>query len=176
MEFQLPSLNQWFQITKVLTKKEKAILIFFLVLFLGSASFLFRSFYLHRTILAPAVGGVFKEGVVGQPKFINPIYLASNDVDRDLTELIYSGLMKYNLKGEIVPDLAKTSPVIKEGGRVIEVYLRDDAFFHDGEKVKPEDVIFTIKTIQNPESKSPIRANWLGVKVEKISKSFIFRV
>ncbi|MCD6528428.1 peptidoglycan-binding protein [bacterium] len=173
MEFQLPSLNQWFQITKVLTKKEKAILIFFLVLFLGSASFLFRSFYLHRTILAPAVGGVFKEGVVGQPKFINPIYLASNDVDRDLTELIYSGLMKYNLKGEIVPDLAKTSPVIKEGGRVIEVYLRDDAFFHDGEKVKPEDVIFTIKTIQNPESKSPIRANWLGVKVEKISKNGI---
>ena len=168
---QLPSLNQWRQIGKVLTWQEKVILISLFVLFLGSASFLLYFFYLQHTVVVPAVGGTFKEGVVGQPNFINPIYLASNDVDRDLVELIYSGLMKYNSKGEIVPDLAKDYPVIKEGERVFEVYLKDNALFHDGEKVKAEDVVFTIKTIQNPDFKSPLRANWLGVEVEKISEN-----
>ena len=168
-KYRLPTVNQWLQLPKILSKKEKYFLIFFLSLFIGSLSFLSISFYQDNTQMCPAHGGIYREGVVGQPRFINPIYAASNDVDKDLTGLIFSGLMKYNSNGEIIPDIAKEPPTIKEDGTIYEVYLRDDVFFHDMKKLTADDIVFTVNTIQNPDFKSPIRANWLGVKIEKIS-------
>jgi ABC-type transport system substrate-binding protein len=106
--------------------------------------------------------------MVGQPRFINPVYAISNDIDRDITNLVYSGLMKYDIEGKIVPDLIQDYQ-IKEGGKVYEIYLRKDVLFHDGEKLTADDVIFTIKTIQNPDFKSPLRTKWLGVEVKKIA-------
>ncbi len=125
-------------------------------------------FYFKNTSIVPAFGGILKEGVVGQPRFINPIYADSNDVDKDLVNLIFSGLMKYGKDGKIEEDIAK-SYEIKEGGRVYIVNLKKSVFFHDGKKLTADDVIFTIKTIQNPDFKSPLLAKWLGVEVEKLS-------
>jgi len=163
-----PSRHQWQCLFKVLTKKEKIIFFSLLFLFLGGLIFLVLNFYLKNTEVQPAKGGVFIEGVIGQPRFINPIYSPASDVDRDMVELIFSGLMKYDSQGQIVPDLAE-SYEIKEDGRVYEVNLRSQIFWQDGQPLTADDVVFTIKTIQNPDYKSPQRAIWLGVEVEKIS-------
>lgn len=162
-----PNLSQWLRIFELLTKKEKIAFLIFFILFLGSSLLLITDFYYKNTEIQPDFGGNYIEGVVGLPRFINPIYAASNDVDLDLIELIFSGLMKYNPEGEIVPDLIQDFE-IKEEGKVYEVYLKENIFWQDGKKLTAEDVIFTIQTIQNPDYKSPLRANWLGVKVEKI--------
>ncbi|MDP3991080.1 MAG: peptide ABC transporter substrate-binding protein [Candidatus Nealsonbacteria bacterium] len=154
-----PSKKQWVQVFKVLNKKERAVFLFFIVLFLGSSLFLVVNFYLKNTETAPAKGGNYIEGVVGNPRFINPIYAQSSDVDRDLVEVIFSSL---------VPDLAETVE-IKDGGETYEIHLKENVFWHDNEKLTADDVIFTIKTIQNPDYKSPLRANYLGVEVEKIN-------
>ena len=122
--------------------------------------------------MAPAFGGVYREGLVGQPRFINPIYLSTQDVDRDLVEVLFSGLMKYNEKGELVEDLA-ASFEIKEDGKVFEVLLRDNIFWHDGEPLTSGDVIFTIDLIQDPQYQSPLRIKWFGVRTEKISEKGI---
>lgn len=168
-----PSKSQWWQFFKsphqILTKEEKIIFGGFLFLALVSGFFLLVNFYFENTKIVPALGGKFVEGVFGHPRFINPIYAEASDVDRDLVELIFSGLMKYNSEGEIVPDLAKNYKIL-EGGKVYEFELREDAFWQDGKKVKTDDVVFTIKTIQNPEIKSPLLPNWLGVEVEKIDE------
>ncbi len=166
----LPSFSQWLVLPEILTKKEKTALICFTVLFFASSFFLALNFYFKNTEIKPAPGGEYSEGVIGHPRYINPIYAAANDVDRDLTELIFSGLMKYNANGEIVPDLAEKCD-IKEEGKIFELTLKENIFWHDNEKFIVDDVIFTVKTIQNPDSKSPLRANWLGVKVEKIDDS-----
>ncbi|MFH1582271.1 MAG: ABC transporter substrate-binding protein [bacterium] len=165
----LPSKNQWRQFLKILSKKErKAFFVFFLM---AAVSFIIlsSSFYLSHTERAPAQGGNYTEGIVGSPRFINPVYAAAFDVDRDLTELIYSGLMKYDGNGNIVLDLAESYEVL-EGGMLFEFHLKETFFWSDGKPLTAEDVLFTIKTIQNPSIKSPVRANWLGVKVEKISE------
>lgn len=81
-------------------------------------------------------------------------------------------MVKYNGEGEIVPDLAKNFEN-KDEGKTYEFYLKDNIFWHDGKKLTPEDVIFTIKTIQNPDYKSPLRANWLGVEVEEIGENSV---
>jgi len=167
-----PALFQWRQIFNLLTKKEKIALIIFFILFLTSSTFLGFDFYFKNTQIKPAPGGTYIEGIIGQPRFINPIYASANDVDRDLTELIFSGLMKYNQSGKVVLDLAKDYK-IKEDGKVYEFFLKENILWHDGETLSADDVIFTIKTIQNPDYKSPEIANWIGVEVEKISKSAV---
>jgi len=166
-----PSRNQWFQFLKILSKKEKILFFFFFFLSLMSITFLLVNFYFQNTEIKPAPEGIFTEGVVGPPQYINPIYSPLNDVDQDLTELLFSGLMKYDGKGEIVSDLADCQ--VQEGGKIYECNLKENIFWHDGKKLTVDDVIFTIKIIQDPEYNSPLRANWLGVEIERISDSAI---
>lgn len=70
----LPSFSQWKQTFKVLKKKEKIALLICFLLAISSLGFLIINFYLHNTEIAPDLGGTHVEGVVGQPRFINPIY------------------------------------------------------------------------------------------------------
>ena len=164
----LPSFNQWKQIFKVLKKNEKITLLICFLLAIGSLFFLISNFYLSNTKIAPSVGGNYKEGLVGQPRFINPIYGETNDIDRSLIQLVFSGLMTYDKDGKIVKDLAD-SYKISDDGKTYEFKLKDNIFWHDGEPLTADDIIFTIKTIQNSDYKSPLRANWIDVEVEKIS-------
>jgi len=110
---------------------------------------------------------------VGQPRFINPIYGETNDVDRTLIDLIYSGLMTYDKDGKIVNDLVK-SYKLSEDGKTYTFQLKDNLYWQDGTKLTADDVIYTIKTIQNSDYKSPLRASWLNVGAEKLSaQSFV---
>ena len=171
-KIRFPSFSQWKRIFKILHKKEKTTLLVLLVLALGSSIFLITNFYLTHTKVVAAAGGSYKEGVVGQPRFLNPIYGETNDVDRDLIELIYSGLMSYDNNGNPVKDLVSDYE-ISEDGKNYEFKLKDNIFWHDAKPLTSEDVVFTIKTIQNSDYKSPLRANWLEVETEIISdKSF----
>ncbi len=115
----------------------------------------------------PDRGGTLREGIVGTPRFINPL-LAVTAADRDLAALVYAGIMTINTNGELVPDLAE-SVTISEDGRVYTVVLRDHITFHDGEPLTTDDVIFTVTRAQDPSLKSPLRASWEGVSTERLS-------
>jgi len=169
----LPKFSQWKQIFKILKGTERIIFLVFVVLAILSATFLAVDFYINSTKLIPTYGGSYTEGVVGQPRFINPIYGETNDVDRTLIDLIYSGLMTYDKDGKIVNDLVKNY-TLSDDGRTYTFELKDNLYWQDGTPLTVDDVIYTIKTIQNSDYKSPLRANWLRVSAEKISnKSFV---
>lgn len=163
-----PSFSQWKQIFKVLTKKERIALLIFFVVSVVSLSFLSTSFYINNTLVAPAYGGAYTEGVVGQPRFINPLYGETNDVDRTLIDLVFSGLMAYDKDGNLIKDLAE-SYEISDDGKTYTFILKNNVLWHDRKPLTADDVLFTIKTIQNSDYKSPLRANWIDVAVEKIS-------
>ena len=167
-----PKVSQWKQLFKILKGTER---IFFLVLALlavSSAIYLALDFYINNTRSTPAFGGTYTEGAVGQPRFINPIYGETNDIDRTLIDLVYSGLMTYDKDGRITNDLVKNYQ-ISEDGKIYTFRLKDNLYWQDGIALTADDVIYTIKTIQNSDYKSPLRANWLNVDAEKISdKSF----
>lgn len=125
--------------------------------------------YHQKTKAVPSSGGVYSEGLIGQPRYINPLLAPYNDVDRDLSGLIFSGLLKYNCQGELIPDLAENYR-ISEDGKTYEVFLRKNLKWHDNEPLDADDVIYTIETIQDPAFNSPLRINWQGVNLEKIDQ------
>jgi ABC-type transport system substrate-binding protein len=168
----LPSFSQWKQLFKILKGTERTFFLVLTVLALVSATYLATNFYINSTKIAPAYSGTYTEGIVGQPRFVNPIYGETNDVDRTLIDLIYSGLMAYDKDGKIVNDLVEGYQ-LSEDGKTYTFNLKDNLYWQDGMPLTSDDVIYTIKIIQNSEYKSPLRANWLDVDAEKISdKSF----
>jgi len=167
-----PKLSQWKQLFKILKGTERIFFLVLIILACSSATYLATNFYINNTKTAPAYGGTYTEGIVGQPRFINPIYGETNDVDRALIDLIYSGLMTYDKDGKIANDLVK-SYQISDDGRTYTFQLKDNLYWQDGIPLTADDIIYTINTIQNSDYKSPLRANWLDVDAEKISdKSF----
>jgi len=119
-------------------------------------------------VLVPAYGGSLVEGEVGSPQFINPL-LAISDADRDLSVLVYAGLMGLSGTGELVPVLAE-SYTISEGGKTYTFTLRKDAKFSDGTPVSADDVAFTVGKAQNVALKSPKYADWSGVSVKVVDQ------
>ena len=116
----------------------------------------------------PSSGGTIVEGIVGTPRFVNPV-LAITRADHDMVALIYSGLLKLDAQGNLVPDLAE-SIEISEDGRTYHITLKKDIEFHNGNSFMTRDVAYTIALIQNPDLKSPLRGNWDGVLVEELGE------
>ncbi len=114
--------------------------------------------------VVPAHGGSLTEGVVGSPRFVNPL-LALSDTDRDLVELTFAGLMGVDKEGNLIPELAE-SYTLSEDGLTYTFIIKETATFHDGEPVTAEDIAFTVSKLQDPLIKSPKLANWLGVRTE----------
>jgi len=168
----LPSSGQYRRIFEVLNHKEKNIFLALGLISIISLIILGTSLYFRTTIIKPAIGGTLIEGVIGQPRFINPILASANDVDRDLSELVFAGLMKYSDNGEIIPELA-SGYEIKDNGKTWEISLKENLVFQDGSPLTAEDVIFTVETIQDPEYKSPLRPSWLGVETEMVSDTIV---
>jgi peptide/nickel transport system substrate-binding protein len=116
----------------------------------------------------PVSGGTYVEGIVGIPRFVNPV-LAVTRADQDMSALLYRGLMKINTEGILVPDLAE-SVTVSDDGRTYNVIMRRNLRFDDNTPLTARDVAFTIGLIQNADLKSPLRGNWSGVTVEEISE------
>ena len=172
----LPSTRQWSQFFSVLSKKQRRMYVLFFVLFVISSVYLLFYYYHANTSVYPDFGGLYKEGLIGQPRFVNPLYLSDNDSDRDLVEILFSSLLKHNENGEIVNDLAKEYSIENNGKDYI-FQIHQDIVWHDGRPLTAEDIVFTIELVQSPQYKSPLRVEWLGVRIEeKGERDIIFRL
>lgn len=117
-------------------------------------------------VSVPANGGTLTEGVVGTPRFVNPL-LAISDTDRDLTALTYAGLMGHDADGALVPILASGYEE-SDDGKTYTFRLRANAKFSDGTPVTADDVVYTVTKAQDPGLKSPALANWANIRAEAV--------
>lgn len=155
------------------TKKQSVIFLSLVVLSIILVVILLAKINSTFMVSVPVSGGTITEGIIGVPTLVNPVG-AITDADKDLTALVYSGLMRKDEYGEIIPDLA-SSYEISPDGKNYTFILKDDARFHDGEKVTADDVVFTIEKIKDPIVKSPRRMSWDGVSVYKTDdKTVVF--
>lgn len=169
-EFRIKGGDRILNLIKHFSATERVIFAFFVVI--AGISALTLAWKLNSLFLSPipASGGSLIEGVVGLPRSINPV-LAITDVDRDLSTLIYSGLMKYD-HGTLVGDLAKTYSV-SDDGLVYTFTLKDNIRFHDGVPLTTDDIEFTVHEVQDANLKSSRRADWANVTVKKVSETEI---
>lgn len=167
----MPFKNRIRLLPKVLSLTERYVVLGLVLLFVGSIIAIPLTTYYHYTEALPANGGSFTEGIIGEPRLVNPLLSQTSDADRDMATLIFSSLYRYNGQGKLTPDLAKTMPEVTSDGLSYSITLRDNALWHDGVPVTADDVVFTIQTAQNSSYGIPstIRSNWEGVTVERVS-------
>jgi ABC-type transport system substrate-binding protein len=165
-----PSKKQWSRFLEKITKKEKFIFSFLVFTAFLSLFFFLFVFYNSKTVEVPNYGGVYREGVVGSTSWlnINPVYDSQNEIEKDIIEIVFDGLMRYDENNNVVPHLIANYEV--QENKVFKITLRDDIYWSDGEKITTDDVLFTIDTILNPDFQSELMQQWTGVDVEKISE------
>ena len=172
------------------TRKEQALLrlaqlpfyvrvIFLCALFVfAGTSFALLTHWSDKYLIeVPRHGGYLAEGIIGRPRFINPV-IAKSDADRDIATLIYSGLLRATPEGDLIPDLAAGYQV-SDDGLTYTFTLKDDLVWHDGEPITAADVAFTIDKVRDPglAIKSPRRASWEGVTMETPdAKTIVFHI
>lgn len=169
--FSVPKEQSLRRVMRSFTIAEKAVFYFFVSAFILSGLLLLWQVNMSFMIEVPTRGGTLTEGMVGNPRFINPV-LAVSDADKNLSTLVYSGLVRVTPEGEIVNDLAREIQ-ISEDHLTYTAIIHEDATFHDGRGVTADDVIFTIQKISDPLIKSPRRGNWDGVTVEKVDEQTV---
>lgn len=165
-EARLPTWRQIRHLPEVLSSNDSFRLRLGAALFAVGLVLLGARGYYARTEVAPAVGGEVVEAVVGTPRSLNPILSVSNDVDNDLTRLIFSRLFTVDGSGRVVPDLVERYDISADQ-KTYSLTLLDDARWHDGEPLTVDDVIFTLALIQDPAWKSPLQPLLKDVKIEK---------
>lgn len=123
----------------------------------------------RTTVTVPDVGGTYTEGVAGIPQFINPLLAQYNQVDQDLSALIFNGLTRFDGKDNLEPDLSETWSVT-EDGLVYVFKLRQNIRWQDGQPFTADDVLFTIGLMQDPDFPGvPYLSNlWQTVTAEKL--------
>lgn len=167
----IPNSDQIKQLDKALSKKERLIIRICLVIVLVNVVYLGVRYYNNHVSSSPVVGGVYQEGLIGYPKNVNPLYSINRDVDNDIAKLIYSSLFKYNDKGILVGDLAEK--IETTDNKEFLVTIKSGVKWHSGEDLLVDDVIFTFNLIQNPEFRSPLRQDFFGVEVTKVSDNVV---
>ncbi len=119
----------------------------------------------------PTGGGVYSEGIVGSLMRLNPLLAVFNPPDQDPSSLIFSGLIQFDTMGLPQPDLSNAWGISRNGD-VYNFSLRPDAFWHDGEPVTSDDIVFTVNLLKNPDF--PVQVDtaefWKEIEVEALDE------
>lgn len=162
-----PSQAQLRYLPATLSAREQWIVRVAILLALASAVMLLVRFYQRHSAYLPRPGGSYIEGIVGAPKFINPILAQSNDADADLAHLLFRGLYRVNASGALEHALAE-SEMVSDDGTTYTIVMRQGTKWHDGQTVSASDVAFTFDRIQDAESQSPLMKIFKDVRIEVV--------
>ncbi|MFC1568571.1 peptide-binding protein [Candidatus Margulisiibacteriota bacterium] len=104
--------------------------------------------------------------LLGEVSILNPI-LSTDTTSSAVEGAIFTGMTKINKHLEVIPDLARSWKVSKDG-KVWTFHLRKDVKWHDGQPFTAEDVVFTFNSILNPKVNSVRRSDFIidGVPIK----------
>jgi peptide/nickel transport system substrate-binding protein len=124
---------------------------------IGSAVALLTVTVTAHSTFVPVTGGIYREGVVGQPSIINPI-ASANPADQDLGALLFAPL------ATLLTNLEQS-----KDATVYSLKLKESLIWSDGEPLTSDDVVFTVESAQDPAAESAFAAALRGATVERVS-------
>jgi peptide/nickel transport system substrate-binding protein len=120
----------------------------------------------HFMTDVPVEGGVFTEGTFGAVDNLNPIFAATS-AERSISRLVFANLLTYDNSGDLVGELAAHwAP--QDDGRAYTLSLRPNAYWHDGQAITADDILFTFQLIKNADTRSPLYSSWRNIGIEKV--------
>jgi peptide/nickel transport system substrate-binding protein len=130
-----------------------------------------RSSTLNIVLPQPASGGIYTEALVGSFGRLNPALDWTNPAARAVDSLIFSGMIKFNSRGEPQPELAESWGVSQDG-MIYNISLRANALWADGQPITSDDVIFTLGLLRSQYSTYPAdaRAMWDQIQVNRLDE------
>ena len=140
------------------TKRERIAFLAASAIAILSFSVVISMLVAQSTTTIPTTGGDYTEGGVGQPEYVNPV-TASSEADLDIVKMVYSN----------VPDIADAVTASPDG-KTWTVRIKPNLHWQDGEQLTSDDVIFTVESIEDPDSQSPLASGWQGVIANRMSE------
>ena len=111
----------------------------------------------------PVPGGTLKYGTVTEVPAIDPhVYVGS--AGKVITEAVYTSLLGFNQKSELVPALAESWE--NPDPRTYVFKLRRGVKFHKGQSLTAKDVKYSLERILDPATGATLRSNLLGIQIE----------
>lgn len=109
-----------------------------------------------------------REGVIQQPISFYPMK-ASNQTEKTVSKLLFRGLFKYNIYGEIEKDLVDEYN-ISDDGLEYTFKLKDNQYWTSGQKITSDDVLYTSFNSPSLQGISIDRVDDLTVKFKLQNK------
>lgn len=132
----------------------KSLIIILSVLVIGVFLNLLLAVSETLTVEVPDYGGTIVEGVIGSPKFINPL-LSTSETDNAIVSLVYAPL----------PLLSKDC-VASPDGKAYQCTLPENITFSDKSPLTSADVFFTFTTKKNIETSRNSESDWKDISIE----------
>jgi len=106
-------------------------------------------------------GGVLQIGIETEPVGFDPNLVTAFASFRIL-ENVYDGLLKYDENMNLIPNIAEKYEVPDPNTLIFTI--RDDVYFHSGQRLTVEDVLYTFERIMDKEVGSPAAAYYSEVE------------
>jgi len=110
------------------------------------------------------VPGVLRLGEDEEPDSLNLMFAHTAASDA-IAGLLFSFVLRYDPRGNLIPDLATEVPTLRNGGisrdgRRIVVHLRRGVVWADGAPLTAADWLFTYRAVMNPANNVKTRYGW----------------
>ena len=124
---------------------------------------------------AHAASGTLRAGITGY-NVINTLDPGKHSLipEAYVVWALFNGLLKFNRKMEVVPDLAQSFAV--KDSTTLEFKLRQGVKFHDGNAMTADDVKFTIERLQSDKYDSPNKGKVSAVEAVRILDPYTVQI
>jgi peptide/nickel transport system substrate-binding protein len=136
----------------------------------------------------PTPGGTLTVTLSAEPPGLDPTTSPAATIKRVVHYNLFEGLLKVDRNGKVVPMLAKSYAVSKDG-KEYTFTLHPGIKFHDGSACTAEDVKFSLERILDPKTAAPYRMYYEGIesvqvvdplnvkiKLKKYDSMFLFNI
>jgi peptide/nickel transport system substrate-binding protein len=136
----------------------------------------------------PVPGGTLTIALAAEPSGLDPTTNPSAAIKRVVHYNLLEGLLKVDRNGRVVPALAISYSISKDGKEYTFV-LHSGIKFHDGSPCTAEDVKFTFERLLDPKTAAPYRMYYEAIesiqavdpttvkfKMKKVDSNFLFNM
>jgi peptide/nickel transport system substrate-binding protein len=121
---------------------------------------------------APSTGGLhawtqpnrLRLASTEEPDSLNKLF-ANSDASDQVANLISAPVLRYDDRGDYVPEMATAVPTLRNGGiardgKTIVLHLRHGMRWSDGAPLDARDLRFTWQAVMNPRNNTRLRSGW----------------